>query len=92
MMRKLDYISDGRSGYIVYTDEEGTIQLYYEFGGGDCVVIIHIPAVEEWTSITNRPLSERNSILSFIAEQAIRDQAPDCFYNFTGNFIEILKK
>lgn len=92
MMRKLDYISDGRSGYLVYTDEEGTIQLYYELGGGDCVVIIHIPAVEEWTSITNRPLSERNSILSFIAEQAIRDQAPDCFYNFTGNFIEILKK
>lgn len=91
MNRKLEYIYDGRSGHVVYTDEQGTIQLYYEFGGGDCVAIINIPTEEEWTSTTHRPLSERNAILTFIAEQAIRDQAPNCYYKFTDNFIELLR-
>lgn len=92
MTRKLDYIYDGRSGHVVYSDEQGIIRLYYEFGAGNCVAMINVPTVEEWTTVTNRPVSDRDAILTFIAEQAISDQASNCSYRFSDNFIELFKK
>jgi hypothetical protein len=83
------YTSQGRTGYILYEDQLGHLKLNYEFGGGNCLAIIYIPAVQEWTSATSRPLSERTPLLNAIAEQAIIDQAPNCSYIISDRFIEI---
>ena len=90
MERKLEYINQGRGGYVVYKDSISTIQLSFEFGGGNCVVIIFVPTPGEWTKQTNRPISDRQSILTFVAEQSIKDQAQNCKYTLSDQYIELL--
>lgn len=92
MPQKLEYINQGRSGYVVYKDGANNLKLFYEYGGGNCVAIIYVPSSEQWTSQTNRDITERRSILTFIAEQVIKDQAPKGYYTLTDTSIEIYTK
>jgi len=87
--QRLLYAENGREGYVIYKDAQGEIPMYFEFGGGDCVGIIHAPAVAEWTKKFKRLPSERDAILSFTALRAIKDKAPNCNYRISGNCIEI---
>lgn len=89
MERSLQYTSLGRGGYLVYTDDISSIKLDYEFGGGNCVAIIFVPTPDEWVAQTNRSLSDRKIILTFVAEQAIKDQVPGGNYTLSDRFIEI---
>ncbi len=91
MKPKLTYVEQGRSGTIVYRDEQGTISFYFEFGGGNYVVIIFVPSPKEWNAATRRPLEDRESILHFVAQQSIRDKAPTCHYAITDSSIDILQ-
>lgn len=90
--RRLEYINNGRSGRVIYKDGLGELEFYYEFGGGNCVAIIFIPSVNEWTAQTKRNINERHEILTFIAEQIIKDKSPDSYSEISGSYIEILKK
>jgi hypothetical protein len=92
MEQKLEYINQGRGGYVVYKDGQNDIKLFFEYGGGTCVAIIYVPTINEWTSKTNRPLKERQAILTFVAEQAIQDQSPDSYYELSDTSIEIFSK
>ena len=92
MMPKLEYINEGPGGYVVYKDEQGDIKLFFAYGGGNCVAIIYVPTIEEWPRKTNRSIEERQTILEFVAEQSIKDQAPDCYYKLSDTCIEILEK
>ncbi len=87
--QKLSYISLGRGGYVIYQDEYCEIKFDYEFGGGDCVAIIFVPEPQHWHQQTGRDESERLQILTSVAEQAIRDQAPGCRYDISDKFIEL---
>lgn len=90
--QKLSYISLGRGGYVIYHDDQGEIKFDYEFGGGDCVAIIFVPEPYHWHNLTGRNEGERLQILTFVAEQAIRDQAPGCRYEISDKFIELWKR
>jgi hypothetical protein len=92
MEQTLDYINEGRGGYIVYKDNQGDIRLLFEYGGANCIALIYVPAIQEWTIKTNRPIDDRNSILTFVAEQAIKDKAPNSYYELTDTCIEIFSK
>ena len=92
MEKKLEYINEGRGCYVVYQDGQGDLKLFFEYGGGNCVAIIYIPAIDDWTIQTNRPLVDRNAILTFVAEQAIKDKAPNCYYEISDTCIEIFSK
>lgn len=89
---KLSYINEGRSGYVVYKDNTGELKFYYEFGGGDCVAFINIPSVADWSSRTGRSPEERNSIVTFVAEQATRDQVRNGRYELTDQNIQIFSQ
>ena len=89
MEQKLEYINEGRGGYVVYKDGRADIKLFFEYGGGNCVAIIYVPTIDEWTSKTNLPIADRQTILTFVAEQAIRDQAPKSYYELSDTCIEI---
>ncbi len=89
MQQQLTYVDKGRGGTIVYRDEQGDINLFFEYGGGNCVVIIYVPSTDEWTSKTKRSVSARKNILAFIAEQSVKDKAPGCYYKISEHFIEI---
>lgn len=92
MEQKLEYINQGRGGYVIYKDGHNDIKLFFEFGGGNCVAIIYVPTIKEWTSKTNRPLKERLAILTFVANQAICDQSPNGYYELSDTCIEIFSK
>lgn len=51
-MPKLEYLTNGRDGYVIYKDNISILQFYYEFGGGDCVAIISVPSVKKWEEET----------------------------------------
>lgn len=92
MEQKLEYINQGRGGYVVYKDGQSDIKLFFEYGGGNCVAIIYVPTIDEWTSKTNRPIADRKAILTFVAEQSIKDQAPNSIYELSDTCIEIYTK
>lgn len=71
---KILYSSEGRSGHVHYRSSEANFAMYYEFGGGDCIVSIDIPSVENWEKTTSLPLNRRDETLNFIGQQVVRDQ------------------
>src|SRR5215471_14734904 len=71
---KVSYTSDGRSGTVHYRSKDANLDLWYEFAGGDALAIIDVPSPEEWEARTKTPLSFRDSILTFIGEQIVKDQ------------------
>ena len=89
---KLEYRNEGRGGYVIYKDEHGEIKLFFEYGGGNCVAIIYVPSTIEWTNRTKRPLTQRQTVLTFVAEKSIKDQAPNCYYVLSDSCIEIFRK
>ena len=91
MEQKLEYIEQGRIGYVVYKDRQGDIRLSYEFGSGNCVAFINVPTVAEWTNKTNRPIGQRQGILQFVAEQTIKDKTSNSYYELFDNHIVILE-
>lgn len=68
------FIEEGPSGRVVYEGKEGSFGLYWEFGGGDVLVIISVPTPEKWEAQTKVPLSERTPVLNLIGSEAIRQK------------------
>ena len=92
MKPTLEYVSQGRHGYVHYKDMTGELSFYFEFGGGNCVAIINIPSPTEWSKLTNRPLTEREGILFFVAEQVTKDQVQNGYYEIKEGWIEIMTR
>lgn len=88
---KLEYTQDGRGGSIYYIEGAIRIQFGWEFGGGNTVVILFIPAEKYWEAQTGTPLYRRDEILKFLCEQVIRDQAPGCKYKMYEDAISIVR-
>jgi hypothetical protein len=73
--RRLEYEGNFRAGIIVYVDSVRRIRFQHEMAGGDYKFIIDVPSVAHWEAATGAPLSERDEILRFVAEQVQREQA-----------------
>lgn len=90
MASEIEYISRGPSGYIVYKENNISFKLYYEFGGGNCVVTIYLP--EDWEKETNTKLTEKQKILNFISETVNKDKAPNCYVELVDDkWLNIMK-
>ena len=76
-MAEFEYISKGLSGYIVYKENDINFKLYYEFGGGNCIVSIYLP--QDWEKETLTKQTEKARILKFISEKVIQDKAPNSY-------------
>ncbi|GAB4412057.1 MAG: hypothetical protein OHK0039_17760 [Bacteroidia bacterium] len=87
--RKLSYHTQGRGGSVLYQDAIGQISFSFEFAASDCVAIIFVPTEAQWTAQTQRPLTDRTAILTFVAEQALRDQVPGGRYELYDPYIEL---
>jgi len=87
-VKAVRYIDKGREGYVIYQDEKGELELYVEFGGNNCLAIIHLPSNKEWSK-AKREATSKKEIVAFIAQQVIKDKAPGCYYKLYDNWIEI---
>jgi len=90
--RRLEYISHGKDGEVIYIEGEKHINFFMEMGAYDCVFYVNIPTESEWERATKFPLSERKEIIVFVAEQTQRDQAPSCVYKIAEREITYFRK
>ncbi|MBK9256678.1 MAG: hypothetical protein IPM42_14415 [Saprospiraceae bacterium] len=90
--RHLEYVSQGRDGEVIYIEGEKRIKFLMEMGAYDCVFYINIPSATEWEASTKFPLSEREDIITFVAEQTQRDQASSCVYKISDREISYYRK
>ncbi|MEO6284892.1 MAG: hypothetical protein ABIN80_21445 [Dyadobacter sp.] len=86
-----EYTQDGRGGTIYYAEKDLSMEFYWEFGGGNAIVVIDIPEEKYWEAQTKKPLAERDSFLSRMAERVIQDKAPGCHFQMYSNSISILR-
>src|SRR6187551_382700 len=83
------YEGQGRSGDVIFYRNDMTLHFPYELGGGDALSIVDVPTIENWEKETGLPLSDRDTILQFVAKRVIRDQAPKCKYLMNPDHILI---
>lgn len=86
-----EYTQDGRGGKIYYAENDLSMEFYWEFGGGNAVVVIDIPEEKYWEAQTKTPLAERYGFLSRMTERVIQDKAPGCHFQMYSNSISILR-
>jgi len=80
--RRVEFEGTVRSGTVKYIEGSRSLQFYSEMGGGDCIFYIDIPTSEKWEASTGFKLSEREEIVKFVAEEAVRQQtsSPGIYY------------
>lgn len=90
--RRLEYVSQGRGGEVIYHEGKKSIKFYMEMGGGNCVFYLDIPSISEWEKTSSFPLSEREDIITFVAEQTQRDQALSCYFKISDTEITYFRR
>lgn len=71
---KLRYQDMGRGGTIWFESVDSQFDMWWEFAGGDALVIVDVPSAEQWETRTKLPLAEREKVLQFVGEQIIVDK------------------
>lgn len=71
---QISYSGSGRGGTIVVQNPATRFELWWEFAGGDALVILDIPSENDWTKRTGLPLAERPGLLAFIGEKVLADK------------------
>lgn len=68
----------GQSGYVFYHEGSHELPLYWEYGGGDTVVIVRVEEPEKLAMKFPWAAGRERVILARVAEELIRQQAPGC--------------
>jgi len=88
----VEIIEEGRSGWIRYS--EGAFhahRFYWEFGGGEAVVLISVPTAEQWPSVVPWAAKRRTEILDRVAIEACRQRCRGCRPVLTDTSLELLE-
>ena len=78
-MAKINIIQKGPSGTVQYIEgwlKKNTCDFYFEFGGGDTVAIITTPTQDTWDAKYPWASGRRKNILTYVANELRRTQAP----------------
>jgi hypothetical protein len=73
--RRVEYVSQGRCGKVIYVKDSHKITFYMERGGGNCIFYLDISSESQWKKNTGFSLERRDDIIHFIAERIQNDQA-----------------
>jgi hypothetical protein len=68
----------GRDGYLGYYEGSNVASFYWELGGGNVLVIIHVGQSSAWSSRFPWAASRQREILERVAHEVIRQRAPAC--------------
>lgn len=69
---------EGRSGSVIYRQEDLTLTGWWEFAGGDAIAIIAMGRAAEWPAEHHRLIGQRGRILRFVADEVIRQKCAGC--------------
>lgn len=73
--RRLEFEGNARAGSIIYIDGDIRLRFYHEMYTGPVHFSIDVPPPDKWEAATGQPLTERDYILNFLAEETRRRQA-----------------
>ncbi len=87
-------VEKGRSGHIDYIEDGEICRCEWEFGGGDTLAILLVPATEEWDTRYPWARGRRQEVLSRVATETCRQRAPLAVieWDHPGNFIYLKEK
>ncbi|HMQ47505.1 MAG TPA: DUF4287 domain-containing protein [Saprospiraceae bacterium] len=71
---KVFFYNEGRGGSFTYQSNEGSFNGYWEFGGGDALALLFFPSESQWEAQTKLPLKQRQWIMDFVGQQAVKQQ------------------
>lgn len=89
---KIQYVSTGRDGYIIFNEDGKTARFEMEMGGGDCMFFILLPESIHWENNTGFLLADRDRIIEHIARMTQRDQAGGAEYKINEREIVYYRK
>lgn len=87
---RVTYEQQGRGGTVVFQRETLQLRFDWEFGGGDAIALVFVPAEAHWQAQTGLPTEERLPILDFVGRQILADQG-GARYELSGDVLTILK-
>ena len=76
MAATIKIVSTGPSGTIQYTEKGGACEFYWEFGGGDTVATVWVPAEDKWDAKYPWASGRRKEIIEAVAAETRKKQAP----------------
>ncbi len=88
--RRLEFEGNFRGGTIIYLDGDIRIPFSHEMCGGGVHFSIDVPVAARWQAVTGRPLSEREDIVAFVAEETRRRQASSWHYRIHEDRIDFV--
>lgn len=68
---------NGRDGHVTYRDAAGTLSFYWEFCGGDVIASVSVGKEAEWRVKHPWAAVRRAEILQRVADEVIRQKAPN---------------
>ncbi len=74
--RRLEFEGNARAGTITYIDGDLRLRFHHEMCMRPAHFSIDVPPPDKWEAATGQPVSERDYILNFLAEETRRRQAP----------------
>lgn len=83
--------SQGRSGAVVLRLPEGEQRLYWEFGGGDCVVQVTVPDADQWAAHPVLSAYPRERLLAELGEVVRQRQCPQCRLQIERDCLRFLR-
>ena len=91
VFRHLEFVTKGREGAVIYHEGLKQIEFYMGMGGNNVSFYLSIPSKAEWKSATGFSLSSRDEIISYVAEQTRKAQAPYCTYQINETDILFIR-
>ncbi|MFN7163674.1 MAG: hypothetical protein ACK4P2_02540 [Hyphomonas sp.] len=88
--RRLEFVGNFRAGTIIYIEGDICVNFNHEMCGGGVHFSIDVPVRDRWESETGRPLSERDDIVAFVAQETQRRQARTWNYVIRDNRIDFI--
>ena len=67
-----------RDGYVGYYEGPHAASFYWELGGNDVVVILHVGQTSEWSRQHPWAADRQREILERVTQEVIRWRAPTC--------------
>ena len=90
--RRLRYEGSLRAGVIVYEEGDVRIRFAQEMADGAGRFTIELPDAGQWEGVTGALLSDRDDIVSFVAQRVQREQAGGWRYEITPRAINFYQE
>lgn len=70
----LTYEDMGRGGSIYFVSTQHRFSMWWEYAGGDAIVLVGLPDASTWEQATGISLGAREEVVRFVGDRVLRDK------------------